>query len=145
MLASAGCVGDAPPPTSVAAPAVQVASPPAVLRLPRTFVPAAFSAQLALDPSQMTFDGSISIHGNVAEPVLLLWLHGRHLAAHLAEARPQGGGRAVPLAIVTHTDLLEVRASSPLSPGALGPLTSTTAVRFDELDTSGAFKQTVDG
>jgi alanyl aminopeptidase len=144
VLASAGCVGDAPPPTAVAAPAVQAASTPPVLRLPRAFVPTAYSAQLALDPSQTTFDGSMSIHGNVAEPTSLLWLHGRHLAVHLAEARPEGGGRAVPLAIVTHADLLEVRASSPLSPGAW-VLHFDYRGEVDELDTSGAFKQTVDG
>jgi peptidase M1-like protein/ERAP1-like protein len=142
MLAAAGCAGASAPPAP--APAVGAVPPPA-LRLPKTFVPTSYAARLAIDPSQATFDGSVDVRGDVAEPASLLWLHGRHLWVRRAEARPEGGGSAVPLATQARAeDLLEVRASSPLSPGPW-TLHFEYGGEVDELDTSGAFKQTVNG
>jgi aminopeptidase N len=142
LLASVGCAGAAAPPAP--APPVAAATPP-VLRLPKTFVPTSYEARLAIDPSQTTFEGSIIIHGEVTEPASLVWLHGRHLAVRRAEATPEGGGRPVPLATQARAeDLLEVRASAPLSPGAWS-LHFDYGGEVDELDTSGAFKQSVGG
>jgi alanyl aminopeptidase len=142
VLVGAGCAGASAPPAPV--PVSEEPAPPA-LRLPKTFVPTAYEAKLAIDPARPTFEGSIDVHGDVTEPASLLWLHGRHLAVRRAEARPASGGRPVPLTITPRgEDLLQVRSASSLAPGAW-TLHLDYVGDVDELDTSGAFKQTVEG
>jgi hypothetical protein len=53
--------------------------PVPTLRLPRNFLPASYTATLAIDPARSSFDGTIAIAGNVSEPSSVIWLHGRHL------------------------------------------------------------------
>jgi peptidase M1-like protein/ERAP1-like protein len=144
ILLGAGCAGASATPAPAPTPAPE-ASPAPALRLPKTFRPTAYEARLEIDPSRTTFDGSIDVHGNVAEPASELWLHGRHLAVRHAEARPDAGGGPVPLTITARgEDLLQVAASTALAPGAW-TLRFDYGGDIDELDTSGAFKQTVEG
>jgi alanyl aminopeptidase len=118
--------------------------PPApALRLPRTFLPTGYAATLAIDPARPGFDGTIAITGNVSERSKVIWLHGRHLTIKRAIATR--GGTEVALTATPHGDeLLAFRAAAPLAAGAW-TLTIDYAGTYDELNTAGAFKQTVRG
>jgi alanyl aminopeptidase len=118
--------------------------PPApVLRLPRNFLPTSYTATLAIDPALSGFDGTIAIAGNVSEPSSVIWLHGRHLKIEHAAAAQ--GGAETQLTATPHGDeLLELRAAAPLAAGAWTLMINYTG-EYDELNTAGAFKQTVRG
>src|SRR5205085_176660 len=98
VACSLGC-GSAAPPAAVSAPAPVVkaeapkaAAPPALappeptLRLPRNFLPTAYTARLAIDPAASDFTGAIQITGNIAERSAVLWLNARKLTVHKAVA-----------------------------------------------------------
>jgi len=127
------------------APSVSVAAALPPLRLPRTFVPSAYQARLTIDPAKTTFDGAITIDGEVTQSAPVFWLHGRHLTIHAAVASAVGGGPETRLAITARgEDLLEVRPSSPLARGKWR-LSLTYTGEIDELNTTGVFRQTVAG
>ncbi len=115
--------------------------PVPALRLPRNFLPASYAATLAIDPARQGFDGTIAITGNVTERSTLIWLHGRHLTIKRAVATR--GGTQTPLTATVHGDeLLAFRAATPLVAGTW-TLTIDYTGEYDELNTAGAFKQTV--
>jgi cytosol alanyl aminopeptidase len=118
--------------------------PPApTLRLPRNFLPARYTATLAIDPALSGFDGTIAIAGNVSEPSSVIWLSARHLK--IKHATATRGGAETQLTATPHGDeLLELRAAAPLAAGAWTLAIDYTG-EYDELNTAGAFKQTVRG
>jgi cytosol alanyl aminopeptidase len=127
------------------APPVEPALEPAMptLRLPRNFLPTGYTARLAIDPAQSGFDGSIAIAGNVAQRSSVIWLHGYQLDVARAVARR--GASETALTVSKHgEDLLELRAATPLDVGAWTLALDYTG-KYDELNTTGAFKQTVRG
>src|SRR5689334_15049054 len=156
VVALLACSSAAPvAPSSPAAPAQPAArapvhapdrglAPPApALRLPRNFVPTSYAATLAIDPAQAGFDGKIAITGNVAQRSSVIWLHGRRLK--IARAVAQRAGAEVALtAAPSGEELLSFTAAMPLEPGAW-TLAIDYAGELDELNTAGAFKQTVNG
>jgi alanyl aminopeptidase len=138
------------PPPPAAAPRPATASrdrglepPVPTLRLPRNFLPASYAATLAIDPELAGFDGTISIAGEVAQRSSVIWLHGHDLKVKRASAtRP---GAEVALTATPHgEDLLELRAQTPLDPGAWTLAIDYTGT-YDHLNTTGAFKQVVAG
>jgi len=113
------------------------------LRLPRNFLPAGYAATLAIDPARSGFDGTIAITGNVTERSTLIWLHGRHLTIKRAVASRDG--TQTQLTATPHgEELLALRAATPLAAGTW-TLTIDYVGEYDELNTAGAFKQTVRG
>jgi len=118
--------------------------PPApVLRLPRNFLPASYATTLAIDPARSGFDGTIAITGNVAQRSKVIWLHGHHLT--ITHAIATQGGAVTQLIATPHGDeLLELRAEAPLAAGTWTLAIDYTG-EYDELNTTGAFKQTVQG
>jgi alanyl aminopeptidase len=150
----------APPPVAITSPpltgvAVPVAPhglepPQPTLRLPKNLVATGYDARLSIDPSKPTFDGTIEITGTVSEPSSVIWLHGRHLrVAHAAASHDDpsatSGGNRSPLVVTPRgDDLLELRADPPLDAGTWR-IEIEYAGDFDELNTAGAFKETVAG
>lgn len=126
-----------PDPATAAAPAQPT------LRLPRNFVPTSYAVRLAIDPDKPTFDGSVGITGEVTERSTVFWLHGFQLSIGKAVARQ--GGAEVALAVTPRgTDLLEVRAATPIEPGTW-TLELDYRGKLDELNTTGAFRQQAEG
>ncbi len=86
------CTGRAAP--RVAAPATEhsdaLQAPPG-LRLPRTFLPAAYTARLAVAPSEPRFRGHIEIDGELASPSRVIWLHAQGLTFDGAVAVTSAG------------------------------------------------------
>jgi cytosol alanyl aminopeptidase len=114
-----------------------------VLRLPRNFVPTGYAATLAIDPAKPDFDGAIAITGNVSERSSVIWLHGHRLKVKRAIARR--GASEIALTATPHgDDLLQLRAATPLDAGSWTLAIDYTGV-FEEVSTTGAFKQTVRG
>jgi alanyl aminopeptidase len=113
------------------------------LRLPRNFAPARYAATLVIDPANAGFDGAIAITGRVSERSSVIWLHAHQLRIKRAVANH--GGAAIALTATQHGDeLLELRAATPLAAGEWTLALDYTGV-YDELNTTGAFKQTVRG
>ena len=126
---------DAPPPD--ATPIVD--DTPPKLRLPKTFVPTKYRATLQITPGQPTFLGTVTISGEVKERTQVIWLHGRHLNVMTAMA-----GDTTFAVTVRGEDLLELRASAPLAPGAL-ELAITYKGEIDRVNTEGVFEETYGG
>jgi alanyl aminopeptidase len=99
-----------PPPPVAVEPAFDPPQP--VLRLPRHFLPTRYTARVAIDPAQPTFDGEVSIEGSLDRRAAVIWLHAEHL--DIASAKANDGTRDVTLAATLHGDLLELRAATPL-------------------------------
>ena len=122
--------------------------PQPALRLPTNFVPSRYEAALHIDPAKPTFDGVISIVGEVSELSSVIWLHGRGLTVQRAVATrgdPFGtpGGTSSALTITPRADeLLEVRAEPALAAGSW-TLTIEYTGTIDDNNTTGAFKETV--
>jgi alanyl aminopeptidase len=146
LLLCAACSAASPGATIQPVPGTGVDASVPALRLPKTFVPTSYRARLAIDPSRTTFEGAIAIEGELREPTTLLWLHGRHLVIHRAQAAAGvASGSGVALTVTPRgEDLLELHSSSPLGPGAWTLELDYTG-ELDELETSGAFKQKVAG
>jgi peptidase M1-like protein/ERAP1-like protein len=153
-LSLVACTSSTPPRPPSAPPATPVVTAPAevdrglvpaapALRLPRNFLPASYTARLAIDPARSAFDGAIAIDGNVSARSSVIWLHGHHLTIRRARARR--GAIEIALTATPHGDeLLELRAARPLDAGAWTLAIDYTG-EYDELNTAGAFKQTVNG
>ncbi|HEX3762004.1 MAG TPA: M1 family metallopeptidase, partial [Kofleriaceae bacterium] len=155
----AACGGTAPAVT-VPAPApaaaqaeAPAATPPApagleppepTLRLPRNFLPTGYAARLDIDPASTGFEGAIQITGNVSEPSRVIWLNARGLSVHKAVAQRAGQPDVALTATPRNEDFLELRPARPLDAGAW-TLAIDYAGKFDALNTTGAFKQTVAG
>lgn len=130
------------PPRAASAPAPAVEAP--ALRLPRTFLPASYRARLVIDPARTHFTGAIEIPGALSARTDVIWLHGRKLAVSRAVARPASGA-AIPLTVAPRGEhLLELRAPSPLAPGAWTLALDYTG-EFELTETAGAFKQSTGG
>jgi len=110
------------------------------LRLPRFFVPSGYAATLVIDPAQTTFSGVIAITGDIAQRAPLVWLHGYELQIKRATATSKAGAN-VPLSVIPHGDVLEIRAEPALEPGTW-VLGFEYTGKFDTLNTTGAFRQT---
>ncbi|HEY5922042.1 MAG TPA: M1 family aminopeptidase [Kofleriaceae bacterium] len=130
-----------PPVETVGTPAVAKPLDPAEmpkLRLPKTFVPASYTATLAIDPARDGFDGVIAITGEVKERTTVIWLHGKDLVIKRASA-----DNGKPITITPRgEDLLEVRGD--FTPGTWVFNVEYTG-KLDPLNTTGAFKQTYNG
>jgi alanyl aminopeptidase len=152
VLGLLACSSPAAPvrPSPVAAPPAEPAQadrglepPTPVLRLPRNFLPTSYAATLAIDPAVAGFDGTVAITGTVAARSSVIWLHGHGLK--IARAVASQGGVEVALTATPHgAELLAFRAATPLAAGTW-TLTISYAGVYDELNTSGVFKQTVAG
>jgi alanyl aminopeptidase len=113
------------------------------LRLPRNFLPTSYAAKLAIDPAKTGFTATLTIAGNLARGSSVIWLHGRRLTIEHAVARQAGA--VIDLTARLHgDDLLELRAATPLAAGAW-TLDIDYAGTYADVNTSGAFKQTVNG
>jgi alanyl aminopeptidase len=129
-------------PMAAAASAPDALSPPApTLRLPRNFLPTAYTARLELDPASPGFEGSIQIAGAIREKSRVVWLNARKLAVHKAIAQRDGQPDVVLTARPVGDDFLELRAATPLDAGAW-TISIDYAGVFDTINTAGAFKQT---
>jgi alanyl aminopeptidase len=139
---------------SAAASAAEPGAPPAApdglvpaeptLRLPRTFLPTGYAARLSIDPAGNGFDGSIKVTGNLAEKSLVIWLNARKLTVQKAVAQRAGQPEVALTATPRGDDFLELRAARALDAGAWTLAIDYTG-GYDLLNTTGAFKQTVDG
>jgi len=129
--------------TPVHAPDRGLAPPAPTLRLPRNFVPMGYAATLAIDPAKSGFDGKIAIAGNVVQRSSVIWLHGRQLKIARAVATRPGGEVAL-TAAPSGEELIAFTAATPLDAGAWTLAIDYTG-EFDELNTAGAFKQSVGG
>src|ERR1043165_3387763 len=118
--------------------------PEPTLRLPRNFLPTGYAARLELDPASAGVEGAIQITGNVSEKSLVIWLNARGLTVHKARAQRAGQPDVALTATPKGEDFLELRAAEPLDAGAW-TLGIDYAGKFDTLNTTGAFKQTVGG
>jgi alanyl aminopeptidase len=147
VVALAACsqpVAPARPVVVDARPVAKGLEPPApTLRLPHHFEPAGYEARLAIDPARSGFDGAIAISGKLSERSSVIWLHARDLKIQRAVA-VRGGAEIELAATVRPDELLELRARTPLDAGAWTLRIAYTG-GYDERNTSGAFKQTVDG
>jgi peptidase M1-like protein/ERAP1-like protein len=118
-----------------------LAPPQPTLRLPKNFVPTAYTARLVLDPAKAGFAGAIEIAGKVSERSSVIWLHGRHLKVTSATAH--GALPDVALEATPHgDDLLELRAKQPLDAGDW-KLDLEYTGDYDLVNTAGVFKQVV--
>jgi len=145
----------APRPQPAPPPVVVVQPPPAPvppapgdevpkLRLPRLFAPASYAARLTIDPAKPTFEGSITIAGEITNATSVIWLHGRHLTVKMATAT---GATNAPIELhVTPRgeDLLELQAEAALPPGAWQLALDYTG-EIDNINTTGAFVESVGG
>jgi len=111
------------------APAAQLLAEPAMRRGSRSI-------------RRAGFEGAIQIAGNVAERSLVIWLNAKKLSVHKAVAQRPGQPDVMLTATAKGDDFLELRAAQPLDAGSW-TLAIDYAARFDALNTSGAFKQTV--
>src|ERR1700712_972576 len=114
------------------------------LRLPRLFVPASYAARLTIDPTKLTFAGSITITGAIPVATSVIWLHGRHLTIKKAIAT---GSTNVPIDLhVTPRgeDMLELQTEAALPPGAWQLALDYTG-EIDAINTTGAFVESVGG
>jgi alanyl aminopeptidase len=141
-------VVEAPVPDAAQAAVEHAPAAEPTLRLPREFLPTGYAARLAIDPARSTFDGTITIAGDVAAKTEVVWLHGRHLAIKSAAAS-RGDPFATPapigsaLTVTPHgEDLLELRADPPLEPDHWRLQLDYTG-ELDEINTTGAFKEKV--
>ena len=125
-----------------ATPAVSADEMPK-LRLPRAFVPTAYTARLAIDPDKPTFEGSIAIDGNIGEPTSVIWLHAYHLTIKSARATREGTTVAI-TATPRGEELVELHSDAPMQPGAW-QLAFDYSGQIDPLVTLGAFKETSGG
>jgi alanyl aminopeptidase len=130
--------------TEPAAPAGPTAlePPQPTLRLPRNFLPTAYTVRLDLDPGKSGFEGAIQIAGNVSEPSRVIWLSAKKLTVSKAVAQRAGHPDVALTATAKGDDFLELRAAQPLDAGAW-TLALDYAGDFEKLDTTGLFKQTV--
>ena len=139
------CAAPAPrpvaPPPEPAEP-VLIDPPEPTLRLPNNFRPASYTARLAIDPARTGFDGAIEIAGKISDRSAAIWLHAKGLAIQHAVARQ--GSAEVALTATPHDELLELRPAQPLDAGAWTVAIDYTG-SYDELNTTGAFKQTIHG
>jgi alanyl aminopeptidase len=119
-----------------------LAPPQPTLRLPRNFLPTGYVARLDIDPAKSGFEGSIQIAGNVSEPSLVIWLNARKLTVHQVVAQRSGQPDVALAATPRGDDFLELRAPRALDAGAW-TLAIDYAGEFDQLNTAGAFRQTV--
>ncbi|HUJ59368.1 MAG TPA: M1 family metallopeptidase [Kofleriaceae bacterium] len=140
----------APPPRVVAAPPPVDAAPPPLappqptLRLPRNFTPTGYQARLAIDPTQATFTGQITITGTVSELSSVIWLHGYHLRVMRATAASDTASARQLEVTPRGEDLLEVRAEPAFAAGTWH-LSFDYTGEIDSVDTTGAFKEVVKG
>jgi cytosol alanyl aminopeptidase len=157
-LMVAGC--SPPPQTAAIAPTTPTTPPGSVtsgtgpgphglvppepqLRLPRNFSPTRYAATLAIDPARDGFDGTIAITGAISEASSVVWLHSHRLT--IARAAATRGADTIALTATPRgDDLLELRAATPLAPGTW-TLALGFAGTYDQVNTSGVFKQTVRG
>ena len=115
--------------------------PQPTLRLPKHFVPAEYRVHLALDPSKPGFAGRVEIAGKLNDRAKVIWLHGYKLAVTLAIAKGDRG--EVPLVVTPKgEDLLELRASTALDPGAW-TLELSFRGAYETVSTTGVFRQTI--
>ncbi|MEO8548421.1 MAG: M1 family metallopeptidase, partial [Kofleriaceae bacterium] len=138
-----------PPPVAVVTPPPPVVTPvppgddTPKLRLPRLFTPTSYAARLALDPAKSTFDGQITISGEVSVATSVIWLHGHKLAVKKATA--SNGATPVEVHVTPRgEDLLELQTDAPLAPGTY-QLALDYSGQIDLLNTTGAFVETSGG
>ncbi len=133
----------APAPTAEAAPASKPAPASPTLRLPSQVRPTGYTAELTLDPTAPTFQGSLVIDLQVVEPTDVVWLQGRHLT--VKEASLTAGGQTLAATPVQGTgDFLGFTFERPL---AVGPATLRIAyeAQLSEREVAGAFRAQENG
>ncbi len=109
-----------PPPVVTEAPAYDPPAP--TLRLPRHFTPTRYAARLAIDPAKPTFEGDITIDGNLDRRSSVIWLHGKDLHITSAKAtntsaKATNATHEVSLAVTPTRDMLALRPAHPLDAG----------------------------
>jgi len=118
-------------PGAVIADAAAAASDTPRLRLPSTFTPTSYTAQLTIDPAQPRFTGHIEIAGTINERTSVVWLH----AQNLDFTTP----------VEKHADgLIALRFATPLEPGPWTAKLDYTG-SIDTVETAGTFVQSLGG
>jgi len=135
VAAMAGCA--APPPAVPAAPA-PLEAPPG-LRLPRGFVPTAYTARLAVSPSEPRFRGHIEIAGDLASPTRVIWLHAQGLTFDAAVAVTPAGRTALE-ALASPSGVVALRAPAVLAAGRVA-LTIDYRGTINDDSPDGVFRQ----
>lgn len=107
----------AAPPAAPVAPVFAPFPEVSPFRLPHTFEPSRYRAQLAINDRDRQFGGHIEIEGQLTEEVTLFWLHGVDLV--VTHATATRGDVVVPLEFSPPRadQLLGFRSSSPLGVG----------------------------
>jgi alanyl aminopeptidase len=108
------------------------------LRLPSGVRPLHYAADLALNPGQDAFTGSIEIALEVSQPADRIWLHGKEL--EFREARFRVAGKDVPAHSEPHGDFIAIIPDAPLTPGRVG-LHIVYAGQVSRTLTDGLFQQ----
>jgi len=142
-----GPVVVAPPLADAHAIDAPPAPPPwTALRLPRAIEPTGYRVRLAIDPGKTTFSGAVELRGMIAAATTTIYLHDHGLEVTRATAQAaDASAPAVPLAITRRTDeVIELRADAPLAAGSW-LLALDYQGPYDELNTTGVFRQTVTG
>src|SRR4051812_30973734 len=91
VVAAFGCGSGPGPAPRAAGPPGEPAETAPGLRLPRTFVPTAYAARLAIVPSEPHFTGHIEIEGQLAAPSRVIWLDAQGLTFGAAVAVTAAG------------------------------------------------------
>jgi len=109
-------------------------APPA-LRLPDSVRPLRYAAELAVDPAQSGFHGTIDIEIEVGSVTPVVWLNARFLTIDAARAGAQAA-QIVP----GGSDFVGLRVDPPLVPGKTS-LHIEYRGELSDRDTAGAFRQ----
>ncbi|ADO68428.1 M1 family metallopeptidase [Stigmatella aurantiaca] len=116
------CAGSQPAPQGAQAPTpprpapVVSPTPPPALRLPGTVRPTGYTAELTVDPQSPTFQGVVDIALDIAEPTLVIWLHGKDMTVKEA-VLTQAGQALAAVPTVAPGSFLGFTLASPAAPG----------------------------
>jgi alanyl aminopeptidase len=111
--------------------------------LPDDAVPVKYRAELTIDPSRPTFDGSVQIDIELRRSTSLVWINGKDLTVE--EASVAFGGRTMAARVeASGGEFLGVKTESSIGPGK-----ATISVRYrghlDDKLVVGAFRRKVEG
>ena len=139
LVAAIGCgAGPGAAPRAAGPPSEPVEAAPG-LRLPRTFVPTAYAARLAIVPSEPQFTGHIEIEGQLATPSRVIWLDAQGLTFGAAVA-VTAAGRTTLDAVSSPTGVVALRAPTALPAGHVALVIDYRGA-LDDTAPAGVFRQ----
>ena len=113
---------------------------PPALRLPKTARPTGYVVDLAIDPAQPSFRGTVDVGVRLDEKTSSLWMHAE--ALKITSASGKAGGASVGVTATPRGDqgFLGVAFDRPVGPGEISLHFEYTGT-LDETSTQGLFRQ----